>query len=162
MLFMVIERFRECDPLPVRARFQERGRMLPERVIYHASWIDAARARCFRSWKLRTRWRFSRGSMRGPTSWTSRLFRFSRPQIIGRASKMSGADRDERQYVPARHALVASQASVFSLEVTEGRLPLGGSGVAAHFDRERWLLRTDSCRSGRRDAAAVQRTREVA
>jgi hypothetical protein len=47
MLFMVIEQFREGDPLPVRKRFEERGRMLPDGVIYHASWIDAERARCF-------------------------------------------------------------------------------------------------------------------
>ena len=47
MLFMVIEQFRDGDPLPVRARFREHGRMLPDGVTYHASWIDAARARCF-------------------------------------------------------------------------------------------------------------------
>src|SRR5689334_18123464 len=47
MLFMVIEQFRNRDPLPVRTRFQERGRMLPEGVTYHASWIDPKRARCF-------------------------------------------------------------------------------------------------------------------
>jgi len=39
MLFMVIEQFRDGDPLPVRTRFQERGRMLRDRVIYQASWI---------------------------------------------------------------------------------------------------------------------------
>ena len=47
MLFMVIERFREGDPLPVRKRFEERGIMLPDGVTYHVSWIDPARARCF-------------------------------------------------------------------------------------------------------------------
>jgi hypothetical protein len=47
MLFMVIEQFRNGDPLPVRTRFQERGRMLPNGVTYHASWIDSSRARCF-------------------------------------------------------------------------------------------------------------------
>jgi Protein of unknown function (DUF3303) len=47
MLFMVIERFRDGDPRPVRERFLTRGRMLPERVTYHASWIDAGAARCF-------------------------------------------------------------------------------------------------------------------
>jgi hypothetical protein len=47
MLFMVIEQFRNRDPLPVRTRFEERGRMLPDGVTYHASWIDAASARCF-------------------------------------------------------------------------------------------------------------------
>ena len=45
MLFMVIERFR--DPALVRARFLERGRMVPDDVTYHASWIDPARARCY-------------------------------------------------------------------------------------------------------------------
>jgi len=47
MLFMVIEQFRGGDPKPVRKRFEERGRMLPDGVAYHASWIDAAQARCF-------------------------------------------------------------------------------------------------------------------
>jgi hypothetical protein len=47
MLFMVIEQFRDGDPLPVRTRFRERGRMLPDGVTYHASWIDPPRARCF-------------------------------------------------------------------------------------------------------------------
>jgi hypothetical protein len=47
MLFMVIERFRNRDAEPVGERFQQRGRMLPDGVAYHASWIDAAGARCF-------------------------------------------------------------------------------------------------------------------
>jgi len=47
MLFLVIEQFRNGDPLPVRTRFIERGRMLPAGVVYHASWIDPSRARCF-------------------------------------------------------------------------------------------------------------------
>jgi len=47
MLFMVIEQFIDGDPLPVRARFQQRGRMLPDGVTYRGSWIDPKRARCF-------------------------------------------------------------------------------------------------------------------
>jgi hypothetical protein len=47
MLFMVIEQFRDANPIPVRVRFLQHGRMLPDGVAYHASWIDAARARCF-------------------------------------------------------------------------------------------------------------------
>jgi hypothetical protein len=45
MLFMVIEDFKHRDPEPVRERFARDGRMLPEGVIYHASWIDPANAR---------------------------------------------------------------------------------------------------------------------
>jgi len=47
MLFMVIERFRNADPRPVGERFQQSGRMLPEGVTYHASWVDASGNRCF-------------------------------------------------------------------------------------------------------------------
>ena len=47
MFFMVIEQFRDGDPAPVHQRFVERGRMLPDDVTFHASWIDPARARCF-------------------------------------------------------------------------------------------------------------------
>lgn len=47
MFFMVIERFKNGDPGPVRERFTRDGRMLPEGVIYHASWIDPANARRF-------------------------------------------------------------------------------------------------------------------
>jgi hypothetical protein len=47
MLFMVIEQFRDNDPNPVRERFLQKGRMLPEGVVYHASWIDPQNARCY-------------------------------------------------------------------------------------------------------------------
>lgn len=47
MLFIVIEQFRNGDPRPVRERFDQRGRMLPEGVAYVNSWIDPRRARCF-------------------------------------------------------------------------------------------------------------------
>jgi len=47
MLFMVIEDFKHGDPNPIRERFVRDGRMLPEGVIYHASWVDPAESRCF-------------------------------------------------------------------------------------------------------------------
>jgi hypothetical protein len=47
MLFMVIERFRDGDPKPIGQRFRLHGRMLPEDVLYHASWVDSAGTRCF-------------------------------------------------------------------------------------------------------------------
>ena len=45
MLLMVIERFKDTNA--VGARFRQRGRMLPEGVIYYASWVDPAEGRCF-------------------------------------------------------------------------------------------------------------------
>src|SRR5258708_738181 len=38
MLLMVIETFKNGDPQPIRQRFLRDGRMLPEGVVYHASW----------------------------------------------------------------------------------------------------------------------------
>jgi hypothetical protein len=47
MLFMVIERFKDGDFKAIGNRFLRSGRMLPEGVIYHASWIDSPNFRCF-------------------------------------------------------------------------------------------------------------------
>ena len=47
MLFMVIERFKDGDARLIGARFKRQGRMLPEGVVYRASWVDAQGARCF-------------------------------------------------------------------------------------------------------------------
>ena len=44
---MVIEHFKNGDAGPVGERFRQSGRMLPDGVTYHASWMDAAGARCF-------------------------------------------------------------------------------------------------------------------
>jgi hypothetical protein len=47
MLLMVIERFKDGNAKPIGERFRRVGRMLPEGVIYLASWVDPAGARCF-------------------------------------------------------------------------------------------------------------------
>ncbi len=45
MLYMVIEHFRDLEKLA--ERFQTKGRMQPEGLIYHASWIEPSGTRCF-------------------------------------------------------------------------------------------------------------------
>ena len=47
MLFMVIERFKGGNALPVYRLVRERGRMLPEGLIYVDRWIEANFGRCF-------------------------------------------------------------------------------------------------------------------
>jgi hypothetical protein len=47
MLFMVIERFRDSDPKPIGERFKNDGRMLPDGLTYHASWVGSTGASCF-------------------------------------------------------------------------------------------------------------------
>ncbi len=44
---MVIEHFKNGDAPAIGERYQREGRMLPSDVSYHASWVDAAGARCF-------------------------------------------------------------------------------------------------------------------
>jgi hypothetical protein len=47
MLFMAIERFKPDSVRLIGARFKQSGRMLPEGVTYHASWVDSTGTRCF-------------------------------------------------------------------------------------------------------------------
>ena len=47
MLFMVIERFRDHDMVPVYERVRDGGRMLPEGLRYIDSWVEPNFARCF-------------------------------------------------------------------------------------------------------------------
>ena len=47
MLFMVMERFKHGDAGPFGERFRREGRILPQGVTYHASWVDSAGTRCF-------------------------------------------------------------------------------------------------------------------
>jgi len=44
---MVVENFRNGDPVPVYRRFRERGRLAPEGVQYVSSWVDEKLERCF-------------------------------------------------------------------------------------------------------------------
>ncbi len=44
---MVLERFRNGDPVPVYRRFKERGRLMPEGLTYVASWITQDLSRCW-------------------------------------------------------------------------------------------------------------------
>jgi hypothetical protein len=47
MLFMVIERFKDNDMLPVYKRLRDQGRMFPEGLKYIDSWVEANFGRCF-------------------------------------------------------------------------------------------------------------------
>jgi len=47
MLFMIIERFKDQDAVPVYKRFRDGGRMAPDGLKYVGSWIEANFDRCF-------------------------------------------------------------------------------------------------------------------
>lgn len=47
MLYMIVEHFRNQDPVPVYRRFQQQGRLAPEGLSYVSSWVDINLHRCF-------------------------------------------------------------------------------------------------------------------
>lgn len=47
MLFMIVETFKNRDPLPVYRRFRDKGRLAPDGVRYIASWVEDNLERCF-------------------------------------------------------------------------------------------------------------------
>jgi hypothetical protein len=65
MLFMVIERFRDNDMVPVYRRLREGGRTLPEGLEYVDSWIEPNFSRCFQSCAATTRACSSNGRSSG-------------------------------------------------------------------------------------------------
>jgi hypothetical protein len=44
---MVVEHFKNQDPLPVYRRFRDHGRLAPEGLQYVSSWVDEKLERCF-------------------------------------------------------------------------------------------------------------------
>jgi hypothetical protein len=44
---MIIEKFRNGDPLPVYRRFRDKGRMAPAGLEYVASWVRSDLALCY-------------------------------------------------------------------------------------------------------------------
>jgi len=47
MLYMIVERFKNGDAVPVYRRFRDRGRLAPEGLTYISSWVDEKLERCF-------------------------------------------------------------------------------------------------------------------
>ena len=47
MLYMIIERFKNGDPVPVYRRFRDHGRLLPGALRYVASWVTVDMTMCY-------------------------------------------------------------------------------------------------------------------
>lgn len=47
MQYMVVEHFRNGDPVPVYRRFREQGRMAPDGLRYVAGWVAEDLRRCY-------------------------------------------------------------------------------------------------------------------
>jgi hypothetical protein len=46
-LYMVVEHFKNKDAVPVYRRFRDRGRMMPDGLVYVSSWVDDKLERCY-------------------------------------------------------------------------------------------------------------------
>jgi hypothetical protein len=47
MLFMIIERFKDTNPIPIYQHLRDKGRGLPDGLSYVGSWIEPNFDRCF-------------------------------------------------------------------------------------------------------------------
>ena len=47
MLYMIIERVKHRDPVPLYRRFRDKGRMAPEGLTYVSSWVTEDMDRCY-------------------------------------------------------------------------------------------------------------------
>lgn len=47
MLYMILESYKDGDPIPVYRRLRDRGRSLPAGLEYRGSWITEDLTRCF-------------------------------------------------------------------------------------------------------------------
>jgi len=47
MLFLIVEHFRDGDPVPIYRRFRDEGRLAPEGLAYVASWVTTDLRRCY-------------------------------------------------------------------------------------------------------------------
>jgi hypothetical protein len=47
MLYMIIERFKNGDPVPVYRRFRDEGRRLPDGLTYVGSWVTVDMTMCY-------------------------------------------------------------------------------------------------------------------
>ena len=89
MLFMVIERFKGGDSRPVGERFQAKGRMMPDGVVYHASWVDPADMRCFQVMEAA-----SAESLEGWISCWRDLIHFELVEVLSSAEFWAGSRID--------------------------------------------------------------------
>ena len=47
MLYMIVERFRDGNAIPVYRRFRDRGRLAADELRYVASWVTTDLKRCY-------------------------------------------------------------------------------------------------------------------
>ncbi len=47
MQFMIVEHYRNADPVPIYRRLRESGRLAPDGLSYVGSWVTEDLARCY-------------------------------------------------------------------------------------------------------------------
>ena len=104
MLYMIIERFKNRDPVPVYRRFRDQGRMAPEGLTYVSSWVTEDMSRCYQVMECDDR----RLLEQWMTRWSDAGFSARKC-----ASRLPGAGRRDKVW-PRRRAWRARTATVSS------------------------------------------------
>jgi uncharacterized protein DUF3303 len=55
MLYLIIEHFKDSNPVPVYRRFRDQGRMMPTGLSYVSSWVTQDFAHCYQIMECDTR-----------------------------------------------------------------------------------------------------------
>ena len=128
MLYMIIEHFRDGDPVPVYQRFRDHGRLAPEGLRYVPSWVTEDFRRCFQIMECEDRALL--------TQWTARwaddrVRGHSRRHVAG-----GGGDTRAPSCDRAVHVIVPVVLEVYG--VAAARRPARPDGdrlVGAHRDQ---------------------------
>src|ERR1700686_2892356 len=132
MLFMVIERFRDRDPIPGYRRVRDSGIKFPERLKYVGSWIEPNFDRCFQLMECDDARLLQEGILNchglgmtfeivpvGPRSWIRNRLRRSRRGIardaIRRTERKSPTAARERGDICVRRIAPAGGPSFWAL-----------------------------------------------
>src|SRR5438093_345428 len=106
MLYMIIEHFRDGDPVPVYRRLRDEGRLVPQGLRYVASWVTEDFRRCFQIMECEDRALLAQ--------WTARwedLIEFEVIPVVRSSEARPVRGHDRCAQVPAWPGAAASSAS---------------------------------------------------
>src|SRR2546425_7179308 len=115
MFYMIIEHFRDGDPVPVYQRFRDHGRLAPEGLRYVASWVTEDFRRCFQIMECEDRALL--------TQWTAR---WADDRVRGHPCGHVGGSGGHRRPSAVKPAIPEAGSSAWPRNALEEQLRLRG------------------------------------
>src|SRR5437867_4184264 len=128
MLYMIIESFKNRDPVPVYRRFRDQGRLAPESVKYISSWVTLDMTRCYQLMECEDRHRLDQWIAR----WSD-LVDFEVVPAIGAPETVRQTETRRRQSFEAERGQELGGAGVPGIRNDEGARTLVQSVKGRRF-----------------------------